>query len=322
MGYVLGLDGGGTKTVTALADEKGDVVEIVHGPSLDPTAADDWPDLLARQLARTSKGLRAPAAAVLGLSFHDEIERFTAMQEEVASSLLPGSRVAVENDVRIAFDGAFAAGGGVLLLAGTGSMAWASLNGPDDPHHRFGGWGDAFGDEGSAYWIGRESLSVASQALDGRRPDAKMFADALMQALSISPARLIDWVYSIDNQRTTIAGIARLTAVIAASGCAPGQAIIEEACDHLARHVTTAEQVLAYADGRRATWSYAGGVFGNSAILDGVRKRIGTAPVDPVLPPIGGAVLHAARLAGWRTDADFIGRLKVSLQDVVQSKTQ
>jgi N-acetylglucosamine kinase len=322
MDYVLGLDGGGTKTLTALADRNGDVAEIVHGPSLDPTAAGDWPDLLSRQLQRISKGLQAPVAAVFGLSFHDEIERFTAMQEDVVAALLPDSRIAVENDVRIAFDGAFAAGEGVLLLAGTGSMAWASLNGLDDKHYRIGGWGDAFGDEGSAYWIGRESLTIASQALDGRLPEAKMFADALLQALSITPDKLIDWVYSIGNQRTAIAGLARLTAVIAASGCAPAKAIINAACDHLASHVVAAEQHLSVADGRRAAWSYAGGVFGNAAILDGVKKRLGTAPVEPILPPIGGAVLHAARLAGWNTDAAFIGRLQASLQNSVQSKTQ
>ena len=322
MDHVLGLDGGGTKTLSALADQTGRVVEIVHGPSLDPTAAGDWPDLLSRQLTRTLDGFGAPAAAVLGLPFHDEIRHFTAMQEEVAAGLLPNSRVAVENDVRIAFDGAFASGGGILLLAGTGSMAWASLNGPEDRHYRIGGCGDVFGDEGSAFWIGRESLTIASQALDGRLPEAKPFAQALLRRLSIPAEGLIDWVYSIDNPRTAIADIARLTAAIAESGCATAKAIIDRACDHLARHVAAAEQCLAYPDGRRADWSYAGGVFGNAAILDGVRRRIGTMPVDPVLPPIGGALLHAARLAGWPVDAGFIGRLKVSLQDRVQSKTQ
>jgi N-acetylglucosamine kinase len=322
MDYVLGLDGGGTKTLTALADRTGIVSEILHGPSLDPTTAGNWPELLSGQLLRTSEGRPAPAAAVLGLSFHDEIKRFTAMQEEVAAGLLPNSRVAVENDVRIAFDGAFAGGGGILLLAGTGSMAWASLNDPEARHYRIGGWGDAFGDEGSAYWIGRESLMIASQALDGRLPAASAFGEALLQGLSIPADGLIDWIYSIGNRRTAIAGIARLTAVIAASGCAPAQTIVDRACDHLAGHVAAAERQLSHPDGQRAAWSYAGGVFGNLAVLDGVRKRVGTAPVDPVLPPIGGALLHAARLAGWKIDAEFVGRLKFSMQGSVQSTTQ
>lgn len=322
MSYVLGLDGGGTKTLIALAGQSGEVIGTTYGASLDPTASPNWPDLLSAQLAEATKGQDAPAAAAFGLSFHDEIKIFTAQQEEVAAALLPSSRVIVENDVRIAFDGAFATGAGVLLLAGTGSMAWASRNGQDDPHHRIGGWGDAFGDEGSAYWIGRESLAIASQGLDGRLVHAASFAEGILDGLSISADELIDWIYTREGQRTAIAGVARITAKLAASGLPVAQAIIEQTCDHLAGHVRAAERLMATSEGERQPWSYAGGVFANEAILGGVTRRLGSAPVEPALPPIGGAVLRAARLGGWDTDAAFVRRLKSSLQQVLQSKTQ
>lgn len=322
MSHVLGLDGGGTKTLIAVADRSGDVIRLTSGASLDPTSSTDWPKRLCTQLADATEGHGDPEAAVFGLSFHDEIKSFTAQQEEVVARLLPSSRVMVENDVRIAFDGAFASGGGVLLLAGTGSMAWASRNGPDDPHYRIGGWGDAFGDEGSAYWIGRESLAIASQALDGRLPEAQEFAQGMLAELAIPADALIDWIYSLENQRTAIAGVARITAKLAAGSSETAQAVLERACDHLAGHVQAAERLLSSGAGERQPWSYAGGVMANSSILDGVRQRLGTDPVEPVLPPIGGAVLRAARLAGWEPDAAFVGRLKVSLQQVLQSKTQ
>jgi glucosamine kinase len=322
MSYVLGLDGGGTKTLIATADHSGEVIGATYGASLDPTASTNWPDLLSAQLAEATQGKGAPEAAAFGLSFHDEIKRFSEQQEEVAAALLPASRVIVENDVRIAFDGAFASGGGVLLLAGTGSMAWASRNGPDDPHHRIGGWGDAFGDEGSAYWIGRETLAIVSQALDGRRPDARSFAQGVLDGLSVSADGLIDWIYTRDGQRTAIAGVARIAAKLAASGSPVAQAIIERTCDHLAGHVRAAERQISPSRGERQPWSYAGGVFANEAILDGVTHRLGSEPIAPALPPIGGAVLRAARLAGWSTDAAFLQRLKLSLQQVLQSKTQ
>jgi len=322
MSHVLGLDGGGTKTLIALADRTGAVVRLVSGASLDPTAAADWPARLSSQISDVTEGQGAPAAAVFGLSFHDEIKAFTAQQEEVAARLLPASRVIVDNDVRIAFDGAFASGGGVLLLAGTGSMVWASRNEADDPHHRIGGWGDAFGDEGSAYWIGRESLSLASRALDGRRADANEFAQGVLAELSISGDAMIDWIYALENQRTAIAGVARITARLASSGSAVAQAILDQACDHLADHVRAAEKLLSPTGEQRQPWSYAGGVFGNPSILEGVKQRLKTEPVEPVLPPIGGAVLRAAKLAGWDADADFIQTLKTSLHHILQSKTQ
>jgi N-acetylglucosamine kinase len=322
MSHVLGLDGGGSKTLIALADRSGAIVALASGASLDPTAAKDWPARLSNQISDVTEGQGIPTAAVFGLSFHDEIKVFTAQQKEVAAQLLPASRVIVDNDVRIAFDGAFASGGGVLLLAGTGSMVWASRNGADDPHHRIGGWGDAFGDEGSAYWIGRESLSLASRALDGRLPGANEFAHGVLAELSISGDALIDWVYSLDNRRTAIAGVARATARLASAGSAVAQVILDQACHHLADHVRAAEKLLSPAGDHRQPWSYAGGVFSNPSILVGVKHRLGTEPLDPVLPPIGGAVLRAAQLAGWNADAAFIQTLKASLHHVLESKTQ
>lgn len=322
MSYVLGLDSGGTKTLIALAKRTGVVCEVIWGDSLDPTAARDWPALMATQLGAATLGRGAPQAVAFGLSFHDEIESFTRRQEETAAALLPDSLVVVENDVRIAFDGAFATGGGVLMLAGTGSMVWASRNGSDDPHYRIGGWGEAFGDEGSACWIGRESLSIASQGLDGRLPAAIDFAQGLLDGLSIGRDRLIDWVYSLENQRTAIAGVAKITAALAASGFAVAEHILDRACDHLAAHMFAAERLLSRPDGARPPWSYAGGVFSNTTILQGVTRRVGTDPVEPLLPPIGGAVLRAAQLAGWTVDAAFIERVQMSLRKILQSKTQ
>jgi N-acetylglucosamine kinase-like BadF-type ATPase len=322
MSHVLGLDGGGTKTLIALADRSGAVVKLASGASLDPTAATDWPARLSRQLSGVTEGQGAPAAAVLGLSFHGEIKAFTAEQEEVAARLLPASRVIVDNDVRIAFDGAFASGGGVLLLAGTGSMVWASRNGLDDPHHRIGGWGDAFGDEGSAYWIGREALALVSQALDGRSPEALDFANGVLAELTISGDALIDWVYSLKNHRTAIAGVARITARLASAGSEIARAILDRACDHLAGHARVAEKLLSPPGEHRLPWSYAGGVFSNAFILEGVKQRLGSEPVEPMLPPIGGAVLRAARLAGWDADTAFVETLKASLHQVLQSKKQ
>ncbi|MDL2398186.1 N-acetylglucosamine kinase [Rhizobium mayense] len=322
MSYVLGLDSGGTKTLIALAEETGAVLAVGSGASLDPTASDEWKAALARQVGEATQGRKAPLAAAFGLSFHDEIEDFTHQQKQAAATLLPTSKVVVQNDVRIAFDGAFATGGGVLVLAGTGSMAWASRNGPGDRHYRIGGYGDAFGDEGSACWIGRESLSIASQALDGRLTDAGEFAQGILDGLSITSDRLIDWVYSLSNQRTAIAGVAKITAALAASGSLTAQGLLDRACDHLAAHVLAAERLVSTPGSVRQPWSYAGGVFANPVILDGVRRRIGSDPRDPVLPPIGGAVLRAAQLAGWKTDAAFIGQLKRSLQQILQSTTQ
>jgi N-acetylglucosamine kinase len=150
-------------------------------------AGDGWTDGLASAAGFLCEG-EQPAAAILGLPVHGEVEAISERQRTVASNVFSCPHL-VLNDVEVAFDGAFASDDGVLVLAGTGSMAWAKVGGESA---RFGGWGNAFGDEGSAFWIGREALSLASQALDGRI-EAPGFAEAVISASSVDPFRLIEW---------------------------------------------------------------------------------------------------------------------------------
>jgi glucosamine kinase len=171
MDHVLGLDSGGTKTLAVVADRSGRVVAAANGEGLDPTAHDQWQARLAAMIAPFGPVV----AATLGLPFHGEIAEISAQQQAVAKSLV-GEQAQVVNDVAVAFEGALAGQDGILILAGTGSMAWAR------GRHgtvRVGGWGDAFGDEGSAYWIGREALGLVSQHLDGRA-DSPAFADGIL----------------------------------------------------------------------------------------------------------------------------------------------
>ena len=307
MSAVLGLDSGGTKTVLALADRDGQVTLLRHGPGLDPSTGNDWAGDLKILLASDGKGLDA---AVLGLPFHDEVERYSREQSATAQALIPGKTL-VQNDVRIAFDGALAGWAGVLALAGTGSMAWASLNGPDDPHIRVGGWGDAFGDEGSAYWIGREALAIVSRHLDGRL-SAPEFSGGLLSAAGIKPEELIGWCYGLENRRMEFAKLAFTVSALAEAGDPAAEHLLQAAADHLAAHIAAA-----WAQTGEATplaWSYAGGVLSSDLVRRYIAARIGSDPVPPCLPPIGGALLRAAALAGWATDAAWIDRLSQSLR--------
>ena len=307
MNLVLGLDSGGTKTVFALADRDGQATLLRHGPGLDPSTGADWAPALEALLRRDGQ---AAEAAVLGLPFHDEVERYSQEQTAVAARLIPGNTL-VQNDVRIAFDGAFAGHAGVLVLAGTGSMAWASLNGPADPHIRVGGWGDAFGDEGSAFWIGRQALSVVSRHLDQREP-APEFCAGILAGLNLLPGALIGWCYQLENRRMAFAGVARTVSLLAQAGNIHAEAILSAAADHLADHIK-----VAWTRTRAKTplrWSYAGGVFSSAIIRQKVAERIGTEPVPPRLPPIGGALLRAASNAGWPIDDRWIDRLSGSLK--------
>jgi len=306
---ILGLDSGGSKTWLVIADRLGRVVHHEVAVGLDPIANPHWETQL-RTLLQTSAN--APlVAAVLGLPLHGELADCSISQRETARQSLSCPAI-VENDVRIAFDGAFAGQEpGVLILAGTGSMAWASRNGPGDAQCRVGGWGDVFGDEGSAYWIGRQALVIASRSLDHREHQPRL-TQALLNHLGLDPEQLAGWVYGLDNRRSGIAALAEQVSAWAAAGDPAATAVLESASMHLAEHITAAWQALGLPF--PATWSYAGGVFANPLIIDGIRHHIGTAPRTPRLPPIGGALLRAAQNAGWNPDNSWIDKLALSLR--------
>lgn len=302
MGRILGLDSGGTKTVVAIAERSGRVVALAHSAGLDPIADDQWESHLAALLAP----LGPVEAAVLGLPFHGEMPEISARQQAAATRLL-GPAARAMNDVAVAFEGALVGEEGVLVLAGTGSMSWA--RGPRG-ERRCGGWGDAIGDEGSAYWIGREALGIASRMVDGRQA-CGAFADGLLGALGITGDDLIGWIYRQPQPRAAIASVARHISAMAARGDWVAKGLMERASEHLS--------VLGHAVARQAglaaplRWSYAGGVFADAGLLRAVSMRMGSEPVLPRLPPVGGAILCAARTAGWAVDEAFVTTLSQSL---------
>ena len=301
MTLLVGLDSGGSKTRALLATTAGVVLDAVDAPGLDPNGSGDWRGRMAAILVRLTRG-RDVAAAVLGLPCHGEDADVSAAQRAAAAAALGSVPHLVLNDVEIAFDGAFAGRPGVLLLAGTGSMAWAG-NGQESL--RVGGWGEIFGDEGSAYWIGREALSLASQGLDGRCPEAEALAQAVLAATGAGAGGLITWAYGRADRRAAVASIARVAGTLAEAGDPVALDLIEQAAAALAAHVTAARLRLASPD---LGWAHAGGAFNSAALLAAVTQRLGP-PELAQLGPAAGAVLRAARLAGQIPDPGFIARL-------------
>ncbi|MBC7478487.1 MAG: hypothetical protein H7317_10390 [Pseudorhodobacter sp.] len=300
---VLGLDGGGTKTAVAVAVPSGQVIAVSQGPGLDPTAGDAWEGRLLALL----QPFAPVQAAMLGLPYFSEIPAISARQTMVAQSVL-GVGATVVNDVSVAYEGALGGAEGVLLLAGTGSMAWA--RGPMGVV-RVGGWGDVFGDEGSAYWIGREALTLVSRHLDGRQ-QASVLTAGILDALGIAGSALIEWTYSQPQPRAAVAALARRVDDLAATDADAGDILARAAVQlvDLGRAAARAS-----GQGYDVPWSYAGGAFRSAMLLAEVTAGMGSRPLQPRLPPVGGAVLAAARRAGWRVDDGFITTLAASLAE-------
>lgn len=303
MRTVLGIDAGGTKTIVALADDTGAVLNYAVFPGLDPTRAEDAEAELDAFLQRAlTLDAAAPEWATVGLPFHGEIAAITVMQHARVRQRF-GENARACNDVEVAHIGAFGGGDGVLVLSGTGSMAWAK--GPAGTS-RAGGFGDLIGDDGSAFWIGQRALTLLSQEADGRRL-ASPFGKTLLDALGIGRDGLIDWVYGQQNPRSGIASIARHVSALAAAGTADAVSILKDAATELVATARAAARAAGLATPNPL--ATAGSVFQDPVVRAELARVTGAEPVPSLLPPVGGAVLDAALRAGWAVDQSWISRL-------------
>ena len=167
MTYFLGIDGGGTKTTCAVGDESHLLAMATAGPSNIVRVGESQ----ARQSLQQS-ALQACAAAgitpaqvshtCVGGSGAARPELSEIVRQSLAE-ILPAP-IDVVGDMQIALEAAFDTGPGVVVIAGTGSIAYGRDR--QGATARAGGWGFAIGDEGSAHWIGRAALSAVLRASD------------------------------------------------------------------------------------------------------------------------------------------------------------
>jgi glucosamine kinase len=306
MGLVVGIDGGGTKTLLCLADASGNIVHHSRGAGSSAMDNPGWLTNLRALLA----GVAGAEFAVLAMGSYREVAEIDVVVDAGVKELLPNTPHEIENDVFMAREAAFPGKPGIALIAGTGSMAVAGDG--QGKLVRTGGWGHIIGDEGSAYWIGREALGLATQAIDGRLT-AKPFSDGILAALGedASVGGVLGWLGRIGHQRSEIAALAQAVSALADDGDPTAHGLLEAAIDHLSRHIDAARQLAELA--ADAPWCAFGGVTRNPAIMDGLAGRQGRKMSTPALPPVGGALHRAALRAGWDIDDSWVARVAAGL---------
>ncbi|KXV02586.1 N-acetylglucosamine kinase [Gluconobacter potus] len=308
---IMALDGGGSKTLLVVLRQDGAIADIGRAGGSNPFDQPLWRETLSGLFARLPPETRA---AGLGLAGFGESSTLNQRQRALISASLPNIPLYLTNDVDMACTAAFAGQEGVLLLSGTGSMAWAT---DGQGHHcRVGGWGSLFGDEGSAFWIGRKALGLVTELLDGRNTQDIAFLEPFQKALDLPSdltrcgPTLLEWYGNLTHERSAVAALARIVARLAEQDCPAAIRMMREAATQLAAHIQTARRKLSRPE---LPWSYAGGTLQSCFLREAISESCGTS-VAPRLPPIGGGLLSAARLAGWSVDADWIDRLAATLE--------
>lgn len=299
MKVFAGVDGGGTRTRAVIVDETGrelgradheGAVVTAHEPEHAARAVSRAVFRAARR-ADVELPVRVLWAGLAGAGGESARAAVTLALQEAGLA----ERLVVGTDVEAAFEDAFSERPGLLLIAGTGSIAWARDE--RGAVHRVGGWGHQLGDEGSGYAIGLRALRALTRAEDGRGAPTDMRATLLDGCGVSSVEELVAWVGRAS--KAAVAALAPLVIEAADDGDEEAAAIVHDSVRELRAHVEAALRAMDVADDEWVEVDVAlwGGLIAAGGPLEGrvivALAEIGVHPTRrEVDPPMG-----AARLA-------------------------
>lgn len=237
MNYILGVDGGGTKTLALLADIEGHVLaKGVSGASnYNAVGFDVACEALASAINEARKeypgDIVALCLGLAGAGREEDIERFQSW----AKDEFPHATVKVVNDAEILLAAGSPTGAAIALVCGTGSIVYGRT--ASGRLIRAGGWGYLFGDEGSGYAIGVAALRAIMQAYDGRGPATLLTRLVLERRGLSSPPELVRSIYGAESPRLAVGSLSDVVEQAAGQADEVAIAILEEAAGQLAATV-------------------------------------------------------------------------------------
>jgi len=305
MKYLIGIDGGGTKTDCAIADLSGKIIRQLSGKPSNflvigvEEAIENIFALIEENLFALEGDFADVKQIVIGVAGagrdDDAFLLEKGFKDYAEQQGVHFKGVKVLSDAHIALEGAFPSSAGCILIAGTGSI----LFGKDEKGviHRVGGFGRMIGDEGSGYSIGRKALNAVSKASDGRGEEtliSEMLNEKMNSGFSSS---IINKVY---KEKLDVASVAKIVIKAAQEGDAIAEDILDEQADELVLHIRSLINKILIDNFRVA---FSGSLIDNKNFYsDLLRRKIrSTLPnvnvIQAAFPPLGGAIIFAKRLA-------------------------
>jgi N-acetylglucosamine kinase-like BadF-type ATPase len=263
---VLGIDAGGSKTVAWLADAEGRVIGEGRGSGANLHSAGELAAEKALfEVIHAALGDRAsmPAVVAVGMAGMDRADDEAVVRGILRRLGCRGQIVAV-NDAHIALVAGADDDPGLVVIAGTGSIAYGI--GPAGTAARAGGWGEVYGDEGSAFWVGARALAAVVRAADRRGPATALSALVLRHADADRIDGLVRQVHTRPDRRQLIAAMAGLVARAEADGDAVAGEILRSAADELALAARSVVDQLGMR-GERCRVVLAGGLFKMAPVM-------------------------------------------------------
>lgn len=261
--YYIGIDGGGTKTAFGLFDQDGHLIkkqELSTCHFLQVGFA-GCAKLIRMGIEDILENIH-PKDVMIGIGiagYGEDQEIRKNIEKELAYELKDYSYI-ITNDVHIALIGAFCNQDGILVIAGTGTIAYVKKG---HKLHRVGGWGYQLGDEGSAYWIGKQLLNEFCKQADGRIEKDDIYKKIMEIYHLKNPYEIIQVIHEMKNERTQIAQLSLLCDELANTG--------HKICHHILQEAGQYVFELAYTLSKQygiKKISHGGSLFNNEIIKE------------------------------------------------------
>lgn len=315
----IGVDGGQTSTKAVLALGDGQVLATGIGPPCDHITA--------------PKGYERNRAAIHG-AIHDAIGQAGASMEDIAAigmgltsaprelnaqpifeqitrEITQPTNIWIDHDAATNLAGASAGTPGVMVIAGSGSIAYGINKAGEEG--RAGGLGYLMGDEGSAWWIGISALQAAAAAADGRGPATALLPFVLDHYNLPTIRHIHTFIYADTFRRTMVSDITVDVARLAERD-AVARAIMTEAGERLANMVSATIRQI-HVPGDEVDVYPTGGVFrAGDIVMEPFRRTLHADWPEatirpPMFEPVFGALIRGYQAAGVEITPQLLDNL-------------
>ncbi|WP_419959965.1 BadF/BadG/BcrA/BcrD ATPase family protein [Psychrobacillus sp. BM2] len=300
--YVLGIDGGGTKTTAMVADKNGTVYmkAITRGSNLNTMTLKEFDivisGLLLQLNVQNDEIYNQISICFAGMAGVGESGRDVEVASLLRKYLPKDIHIIIKNDALNALYAGTLGEAGIVQIAGTGSITFGVND--ESKTVRSGGWGYLFDDEGSGFYLGNEALRAVFKEFDQRGP-ATLLTTAFLEYFEVNLVPdIIGKVYGSEHPRSIIAPLSQLVVDAAMANDEIAKSIITHACTEMMCSIQSCHDQL-FERNHATNIVLSGGVFTNTNFFIDYFHQLAKEKLPNIrfkralVSPVGGAVIAA-----------------------------
>lgn len=299
--YIIGVDGGGTKTRAVIGTKEGEVLAYIdgEGTNIKSTPTNEVRqqikqllECLMQKVGTTKNDVSTIFLCVAGGDRQEDLIRW----KRWIGLIFPATscRIIITNDAVAALTSGTFTQEGLVVIAGTGSIVYAVQQ--NHLVSRAGGWGYLLGDEGSGYSIGQEALRIITRNYDAYGLYEDAFTEAVLERLALTdPTGIITLIYEHSQPRVCMASIASTVLLLATQN----NDIAKRIVDHAVFHLVQLLQMMFKKEPQVKSFPIVicGGLFKNGYFVQCFQEKLQQATIYnriilPEVPPAIGAFIN------------------------------